>query len=69
MPDIDKQNQKIKTLIRRHEDWKSMWTKRTMLFSVEMVSPRGKAMTCSAYQYEVNKHLDATVEKIRKVLL
>lgn len=68
MVNIDKQNQRVRKLINQHEHWKAQWKKRDMLFSMEMISPQGKVMTCNAYQFEVDKHLDSTVNKIRKVL-
>ena len=64
----DKQDARIRKAINDHNYWLSKWRKDSSAFTVEMISPRGKFMTHSAYCAEVNKHMDATIGKIRKAL-
>ena len=64
----EEQLKRVRRAILSHEEWKAKWVKKDRCFSVEMVSPRGKAFTVNAYYFEVNKHLDATAAKIEKIL-
>lgn len=64
----EQQREKIRRAILAHEEYKAKWTKDDRCFSVTWISPRGKEMTYSGYCFEVNKHLNATVAKIEKIL-
>lgn len=63
-----KKDEAIRRAIISHENYKSSWRKESGAFTVQMISPRGKRMTYSGYCFEVKKHMDKTVEKIRKIL-
>ncbi|WP_338924634.1 hypothetical protein V0M98_34005 (plasmid) [Pseudomonas silesiensis] len=63
----DKARQRITRLMRAHQEWLNKWHKRSGLF-VEYTSPRGKSMNFSAYCFEVNKHMDKTIDKIAKIV-
>lgn len=63
----DKARQRITRLMHAHQEWLSKWHKRSG-FSVEYTSPRGKSMTYSAYCFEVNKHMDKTIDKIAQIV-
>lgn len=64
----DKARLKISRLMHGHQEWLNKWDKRSGFLSVEMISPRGKRMTVSAYQFEVNKRMNQTIDKIAKVV-
>ena len=64
----EKQDAAVRKAIHAHEHWKSKWREDRSAFSREMVSPRGKVFTYSGYCYEVQKHMDSTIKKIRKAL-
>jgi len=63
----DKARVKVSRLMHGHQEWLNKWEKRSGI-GVEMISPRGKRMTCSAYYFEVTKHLNSTIDKIAKVV-
>lgn len=64
----DKKDASVARAINAHEEWKAKWTKDDRCFSVEWISPHGKTMTYIGYYFEVRKHMDKTVAKIRKIL-